>query len=215
MRAAALLFLALRATAAVLQGVVLDEETGNPLARTTVTLTPLPGVAASPVVIMTGDRGAFSILSVRVGWYLLKTSRRGYADTEAGQMRPGRPGMPFEVQPDAQSAFFQIRMRRLAAVTGSVLDENSVGIPEWPVHIYTARKPVRRVAEGKTDDRGVFRVGALDPGAYLVRSGPGLLEDQSGLVPTFYKYGTAVETAESVRVKLGETQTDVAIRPVK
>src|SRR3954452_2655843 len=102
MRAAALLFFALRATAAVLQGVVLDEETGNPLARTTVTLTPLPGVAASPVTIMTGERGSFSILSVRPGWYVLKTRRRGEAETEAGQMRAGRPGMPFEVLPDAQ-----------------------------------------------------------------------------------------------------------------
>lgn len=215
MRLAAILLLTLRASAAVLQGIVLDEETGNPLARASVVLVPLPGTEASTVTIRSGDRGTFSILSVRPGWYVLSASRRGYADSEAGQRRAGRPGMPFEVLADTQSTFFQMRMKRLAAITGTLLDENNVGLPDLPVHIYTGRKPVRRVAEGKTDDRGVFRVGGLHPGTYVVRSGPGLLEDNSSVVPAYYKFGAALETAERVTVRLGETQQDVVIRPQK
>ena len=209
------LHLALSLQAAVIQGVVLDEETGNPLARTQVTLTPLPGTQAGTISIRAGERGSFTILSVRPGWYVLKTSRRGYADTEAGQLRPGRPGMAFEITADAQPSFFQIRMRHLAALTGSVLDDNSVGIPDWPVHIYTAKKPVRRIMEVRTDDRGNFRAGGLDPGTYLVRSGAGALEDDSPLLATYYKYGTAVETAEPVRLRLGETLPDITIRTTK
>ncbi len=210
--------LALHATviqAAVIQGVVLDEETGNPLARTQVTLTPLPGTQAGTVSIRAGERGGFTILSVRPGWYVLKTSRRGYADAEAGQLRPGRPGMAFEVTVAAPSNFFQIRMRHLAAMTGSVLDDNSVGIPDWPVHIYTSKKPVRRLMEVRTDDRGNFRAGGLDPGTYIVRSGAGALEDDSPLLATYYKYGTALETAEPVRLRLGETIPDITIRTAK
>ena len=211
--------LALSVHAAVVQGVVLDDETGNPLARTLVLLSPLPGTPAAALTLRTGERGAFSILSVRPGWYTLKTSRKGFADTEAGQLRAGRPGLPFEVTADTQSTFVQIRMRRLPSALGSVLDENSVGIPDWPVHLYTAKKPVRRVAEIKTDDRGSFRLGALDPGTYVVRSGAGVLDEYTSLLPTYYKYGTALSTAESFRLRLGgtqsDTQQDLTLRPVK
>jgi hypothetical protein len=208
-------FLAISAHAAVVEGVVLDEESGNPLARTVVTLIPLPGTPAGIVSIRAGDRGTFTILSVRPGWYVLRTARKGFATAEAGQLRPGRPGMPFEVTADTQSNFLQIRMRRLGAVTGSVLDENSVGIPEWPVNVYTSHKPIQRLAQVKTDDRGLYRIGELEAGSYIVRSSEGILEDGTSLLPTYYKYGIAVENSEPSRVRLGEMVPDIVIRPVK
>jgi hypothetical protein len=216
MKLPALLFLTFSAMqAAVIQGVVLDEESGNPLARTVVNLIPLPGAQAGTVSLRSGERGAFAIGDVRPGWYVLRCSRKGFVPAEVGQLRPGRPGMPFEIGADSKSSFFQIRMKRLGAVVGSVLDENNVGIPEWPVNIYTAQKPVRRVAETKTDDRGNYRIGELDAGSYIVRTGPGSLEDETFLLPTWYKYGTAVENAEPARVRVGETQTDLVLRPLK
>jgi len=201
--------------ATVIQGVVLDEETGNALARTSVSLIPLPGSRMGTIAVRSGDRGAFAINNVGPGWYVLRCTRKGFVAAEVGQLRPGRPGMPFEITPDAQSSFFQIKMRRLGAVTGAVLDENNVGIPDWPVNVYTAHKPVRRIAEGRTDDRGNYRVGELESGSYVVRSGPGQLEDESHLLPTWYKFGTALENAEAVRVKVGETTSDLALRPVR
>jgi hypothetical protein len=209
------LLLATCASAAVVQGVVLDEETGNPLARTVVTLLPLPGTPAGIISLRAGERGTFTVLSVRPGWYVLRTSRKGFATAEAGQLRPGRPGMPFEINADSQSVFLQIRMRRLGAVTGVVLDENSVGIPDWPVNIYTSHKPIQRISQVRTDDRGVFRIGELESGSYIARSSEGLLEDGTPLLPTYYKYGTAVESSEPVGVRLGETAPDVVVRPVK
>lgn len=204
-----------QASAAVVQGVVLDEETGYALARAQLSLTPLQSGGAAPVAVRSSERGAFSILNVRPGWYVLRATRRGYAMTEAGQMRAGRPGTPFQVTSDDRSSFFQIRMTRLAALAGAVLDENNIGIADWPVHIYTARKPVRRIAETTTDDRGNFRIGGLDPGVFIARSGAGALEDNLTLLPTYYKYGTAVESAEAVPGRLGQTQTDIVIRPVR
>jgi hypothetical protein len=201
--------------ASVLQGVVLDEESGNPLARTTVNLIPLPGTEANIVAIRASERGSFSILNVRPGWYVLRTSRRGFATAEAGQMRAGRPGLPFEIKEDKQSMFVEIRMRRLGAISGSVLDENSIGIPEWPVNIYTTHRPIQRIAQTKTDDRGVYRIGELEPGSYIVRTGEGLLDDGTPMLATYFKYGTALDSAEAVGARLGETTPDIAIRPVK
>jgi hypothetical protein len=82
--------------AAVVQGVVLDDETGYPLARAQITLTPLPGTQATGVAIRSGDRGSFTILSVRPGWYVLRTARLGFAPVEAERMRPGRPRRPLK-----------------------------------------------------------------------------------------------------------------------
>jgi hypothetical protein len=209
------LLLSVCAQAAVIQGVVLDAETGYPLARTQILLTPIAGTQASPLTIRTGERGAFSILSVRPGWYVLRASRKGYAPTEASQTKPGLPGKPFEIADDRQSPYIQVSMWRLAAITGSVVDENNIGIPDWPVHIYTARKPINRVAEGKTDDRGNFRIGGLDPGTYIVRSGAGSLEDDTTLVPSFHRYGTEFVNAVPIRVRLSETAPEAVIHPVK
>ena len=207
------------AMAATVQGVVIDEESKSPLARTRVTLAPLPGNPAPAVSVLANERGVYAFSDVQPGWYLIRAMRTGYATAEYGQARPGRPGMPFEVTGDAPAnetaESRQIVMRHQATITGTILDDNSIGIAGWPVSLYNARAPLRRVAQGTTDDRGNFRIGELDPGAYIVRSGGGGLEDASTLVPTYYKYGTAVATAEPVRVRLGETQGFVVIHTVE
>lgn len=221
MRLLVLLAIVWSARAAVIQGIVLDEESGHPLARTSVTLQPLPGTKAGASLLLkassvrAGERGAFTFSDVAAGWYTLRCTRRGFVAAEVGQLRPGRPGMPFEIAADARPSFFQVRMKRLGAVTGSVLDENGVGIPDWPVQIFTSRKPVRRIGEAKTDDRGNYRIGELEAGSYLVRSGVGTLEDETSLLPTWYKFGTAVQSAEPARVRVAETSPDIVIRPEK
>jgi len=204
---------------ATVQGGLFDEETQNPLARTHVTLAPLPGTAVAPAFQLSNDNGQFLFANVHPGWYLIRASRIGYATAEYGQYRPGLPGTPFEVTDSAVGSaaveLRQIVMRRQAAITGSVVDDNAIGIPGWAISVYTARKPVRRIAQGLTDDRGNFRVGELEPGTYIVRSGAGGLEGGSTLVPSYYKYGTAVEEAETVHVRLGETQGFVVIHTVE
>jgi hypothetical protein len=207
--------LAVCARAAVVEGVVLDEETGNPLARTQIALVPLPGTPANETPVRTGARGSFVILSVTPGWYVLRATRRGYTPAESGQLRPGRPGHAFQVADDRASGFLEIRMSRLPAITGAVLDENGIGIPKWPVHVYTAHKPIRHVGETVTDDRGNYRIGELSPGAYFVRSGSGLLEDQTQLLATYSKAAVELADATLVTVHIGETLRDVMLRPVK
>src|SRR4051794_4598910 len=108
------------ASAAVVEGVVLDEDTGYPLARAQVQMLPIAGTGGATVSLHSGDRGAFTILSVRPGWYVLRVTRGGFAPTEAGQLRAGRPGIPFEVVNEDRASFFQIRMKRLPAITGTV-----------------------------------------------------------------------------------------------
>ena len=75
------------ACAAVIQGVVLDEESGNPLARTVVSLIPLPGTQAGVVSLRAGERGAFAVTDVRPGWYVLRCCWKGCQQPRQQQAR--------------------------------------------------------------------------------------------------------------------------------
>ncbi len=204
------------AHAATVQGGVYDAESQNPLARTRVALVPLPGNAVPVASLLSNDHGGYVFDNVKPGWYLIRAARTGYEVAEYGQVRPGRPGVPFEVSGSVESGEArQIVMHHQAVITGSVVDDNAIGIAGWAVNLYTARQPMRRVAVTMTDDRGNFRVGELEAGSYLVRAGGGGLEDASTVVPSYYKYGTSVAGAEPVRVRLGETQGFVLIHTVE
>ncbi len=210
-----LLALAIYVHAATVQGVIFDEETSNPIARSQVSLVPLPGTQTKSVTLLADDHGRYVFSSVPPGWYLIRVSRIGFETGEFGQLRPGLPGKPFEVKDDSDNdQLRQILMRRQAAISGTVVDDNNTGIPDWPVSIYSARPPIKRIAGAKTNDRGDFRVGELERGTYIVRASGGELEDQSELVPAYYKYGTALSGAEPIFVRLGETAAFTVIHTV-
>ena len=205
---------ALSANAAVVQGVILDDETGSPLARTLVTLQPLAGQDIVPATVRAREHGEFVFNRIRPGWYLVRASRRGFLPAESGQRRAGRPGIPFGIESPDGSQFIQIRMYRLSAISGTVLDENGVGLPDMTAHVFTV-KPVRHVGQGTTDDHGRFRVDGLNPGTYVLHTGATTLEDNTPLVPTWFKSGTMLAEAEPVHLRTGENFTDVTIRPGK
>jgi hypothetical protein len=210
----ALCFHAAVARAAVVRGVVIDDETGSPLARTSVTLAPLPGQEIRPVTVRAAEHGEFTFSSVPLGWYIVRATRRGFLPSESGQRRAGRPGIPFAIESADHSEFIQMRMYRLSAISGIVLDENGVGLADIPVHVFTATPPLRHMGQGTTDDRGRFRVDRLDPGTYVVHTGPTVLDDETSLLPTFFKSGTALADAEPVTVRVAESFNDVSIRPL-
>ena len=115
----------------------------------------------------------------------------GFLPAESGQKPAGRPGIPFGIESADGSQFVQIRMYRLSTISGAVLDENGVGLPDTTVHVFTV-KPVRHVGQGTTDDHGRFRVDGSNPGAYVVHTGATVLE--GSIVPSL----TANQSSERV-----------------
>src|SRR5438132_352001 len=68
-------------------------------------------------------------------------------------------------------------------------------------------------ARGKTEDRGVYRVGGLEPGRYYVRTRGRMLDEESGALPTFFKDVAPVEQARTVDVDLDQQTDDINIQP--
>lgn len=210
------LFLASAAvSAATLQGVVNDWDTGRPLARTVLNLEAIQGGQTVSRNSIRADRyGVFAFPALSPGIYLLTAARPSYATQQYGQKGWNRPGVPLLIEGDKPIGI-QIRLRRLTSITGTVWDENQVGVPGVPVVVYTSTRPVRIVARTNTDDRGIYRAGELVPGSYIVRNAAKLMDDGISLLPTFFPEGFALSNARVVEVDLDRPAAEVNFQPAQ
>jgi protocatechuate 3,4-dioxygenase beta subunit len=212
-----LVLLAAWVHAGVIQGVALENASGRPLARTIIRLEPVPQAAgnaagAGLLQTRTSRTGTFGFLSIPAGLYSIVAQREGFLPTAFGQRRPAGQGTPVEVTAESK-LFAEIRMPRMGAITGRVLDGNGVGIQGVPVLAYRARLPLRSVASAVADDRGVYRIAGLAPGKYWVRSGAYTLDDGTGLLPTFGPAGREIHDARVHEVRADAEAIEANVEP--
>ena len=208
----ALAVAAIALQAAVIRGTVLENQTGRPVARAVVGLTPISGTPGKPLAVRTNSAGIFEFGQLSAGAYVIKASRRGFVPTEYGQKQWNSAGLPVTVAAD-DSPFLTIRLPRYGSITGTVVDENDVGLPEQDVVAYRFTQPPVLIARTTSDDRGVYRLSGLEPGIYLVRTA-GKPDDGFEYVPTFSKETLRVEEARSTQVYLDEEAKNMDVRPV-
>lgn len=202
------------AVAGVVHGVVVEGVSSRPLARTRVFLQTLgAGGPRGVAAVLTNRAGQFVFNAVPDGQYQVSAMRAGFAPAVWGQKRPYAAGTWLAVTAESVT-FAEIRMARLGAVSGRVLDENRVGLPEVPVLAYPARIPLRAAVQVKSDDRGFYRLAGLAPGRYWIRTGALELEDRTGLLPTFAPEYTGTRDARVVRVEVDQEIPEVDLIPV-
>jgi carboxypeptidase family protein len=198
--------------AALIQGTVVEAQTGRPLARTVVTAKPVAGTSGSERSVHTNAYGAFVIEELQAGAYLVTASRLGFAATQYGQKQWKSAGLPIVLE-TPQKMQIEIRLPRLGAIAGKIVDENEVGLAQYDVVVYRNTQPPIFVNRMSTDDRGMYRFGLLDPGAYLIRTAAKTYEE-SGYLPTFHKNVTAVEQARQIDVMLDQQAEDINVQPL-
>jgi hypothetical protein len=196
--------------AAVIRGVVVDHQSGRPLARALVALQPLSG-AGDHLTVRTNQYGVFEFPPLAGGAYVVAAVRRSFARVEYGQKNIKAAGLPIVIEESA-STFLNIRLPKFGAITGTVLDENDVGLPEHEVAAYLNTRPPRLVTRVKADDRGVYRLAGLAPGTYLVRT-VGKLYDEDSYLPTYSPESTALDQGRTVEVVLDQDTANVNVRP--
>src|SRR5215475_3052111 len=114
--------------AAAIRGVVVEHATGRPLARAMVVIQPIAGTQAATQSVRTDLYGAFEFPPLPGGAYLVLASRRSFAPAQYGQKQWKGSGVPVVVE-DNGTAVLGIRLQRFGSITGTVLDENDVGLP--------------------------------------------------------------------------------------
>lgn len=197
--------------AAVIRGVVVDNQSGRPMARALVTVQPADRSAGPSLAANTDLNGSFEFARVPAGAYLLSATHTGYVVAQYGQKEWKSAGAPI-VLDESSPAELKIRLKRFGAIGGTVVDENEVGLPEHEVLAYRSTRPPRVAARAVTDDRGVYRLFGLEPGTYLVRTAA-KQHEAGGYLPTFSTEAAVADQAHSVDVALDETVDHVNVKP--
>lgn len=213
-RVLVLLAFAACARAGSIQGVVLEQLSGRPLARAVVRLDPVArsGDAPQPLTMRSGRSGQFVFPAVTPGIYLLTAQHDGYFPAGFGQRLPIGHGTTIQVSADS-TLFAELHMRHKGAITGRVFDENGVGTAGIPVVAYRARLPLTSAGSALSDDRGVYRIHGLEPGKYWIRSGAYTFDDGSGWLPTFGLAGREAHEARLHSVTVDADTTDADVDP--
>lgn len=196
----------------VVQGVVIEYASGHPMARTRVLLKSVSPSRVAPLTTRSGNSGEFMFDGLPEGLYLLTAMRDHYFPASFGQHLPGGQGTPFQVTADSH-VFAELRMHRMGAITGRVLDENGIGLTSVPVVAYRARLPLRLAGRAESDDRGVYRIHGLDPGKYWVRTAGCNLDDGLRLLPTFAPEARESHEARVYPVAVDTEMPDADVRP--
>jgi hypothetical protein len=208
----AILFAASALQAALIKGTVVENQSGKPLARTLITVHPVPGSPGPTVSARTNTYGTFEFANLPAGSYLLGAARRGFMPARYGQKNWRASGTPIVLDAE-QSTFLYVRLSRFASISGVVVDENDVGMPEHEIAAFRNTRPPRLAAKAQADDRGVYRIFGLDPGVYLVRTVGRQYED-GGYLPTFYRETLRVDEAGIVEADLDQDRPDIKVRPL-
>ncbi len=200
--------------AAALDGTVIDSATSRPLARCQVALTALQNGYELPLkTALTGSGGSFRFDGLQAGTYFLTVRRNGYRPANYGQKRWDAAGAPIVLGANSEFSA-EFRLGRLGAISGTVLDENGIGLPGNTVTAYvTGSRPLRIAGSAVSDDRGIYRIAGLDPGTYYIRSGPQKLEDERSLLPTFFGQISGTPDAAPVSVELDRETGPIDIQP--
>jgi hypothetical protein len=211
----ALISCALPIHAAFLHCIVVDNDTGRALARTAITIEALQGGQTVSRNSQRTDRnGAVTFGPLADGAYLITASRPAFATQQFGQKGWNLAGRPLVIQGD-QPVAVNLRLRRLPSISGTVWDENQVGVANAPVVVYAASRPVKVATRVTTDDRGMFRAGELPPGTYVVRNAAKQFDDTLSVLPTFYPDGNALSQARVIEIDLDRSATDVNFQPAQ
>ena len=113
----------------------------------------------------------------------------------------------------ARGGMATVYLGRLGGIAGTVQDENEIGLPEVNVMAYRVATPPVLVGKARADERGVYRIGLLEPGRYFIRTGPKRVSDGLSIVPTYHREGRRLEEAFAVDVRLDETTDEVNVKP--
>jgi len=160
----------LEAGTGLIYGQAIDGVSTRPVANALVTLM----VAGSiPVRVLTDSDGRYAFRDVPRGGFSVTASKPGYSDGAYGRLRPDGPTQSLQLTDGQRVTDATLPLWKLGTIAGTVLDDSGE-----PVVGAAVRALERTVVAGKrqwqlsagtmTDDRGMYRMGSLVPGEYVV-----------------------------------------------
>lgn len=136
----------------VIRGRITSLDTGKPLRRAQVHLTPADElVPPPPRTASTSSDGRYEFRDIAPGRYTLRVQRSGYLTLTYGQRRPSEQGRPLEIADKEVAEKVDFALPRMSVISGRVLDDLD--------------EPIGRVqSDGSFEVQGVLRHTVLSIG---------------------------------------------------
>jgi hypothetical protein len=208
---------------AAISGTVVDAANGNPIAGAQVQVSLSTGAPLATLVRQITDRrGRFVFMDLPVSdSATLSATASGYSTGGYG-LEDGVPGDPirFPLTADQWMRDVEIRLTRLATVSGFALDEQNEPLVGVWVRLLTRRHVAGQAQwiagpSSRTDDRGMFRIPAVPDGAYvamlispMATMAPDAPGTQLGVAPTLRFDGLSSLMPAPARTDLLQTHAD-------
>jgi Carboxypeptidase regulatory-like domain len=151
-------------------GTVVNAVTGVALERVTVSLSDTRQPARR-IETVTGARGQFEFAGLPVGKYALQGAKRGYIT--AGYEQHEQYSTAIVTGPEFATDRLVLRLMPMAMIAGHVLDESGDAVRGARVMLFMedhtgGMSRVQGAGGARSDDRGYFDIGLLQPGIYFV-----------------------------------------------
>jgi Carboxypeptidase regulatory-like domain len=151
-------------------GRVVSSTSGAPLPQSRVTIASVQD-RGQTLLLITGADGTFDFKGLPAGKYSLSAARRGFIESSYNQHE--RYSTAIVTGGDADSEHLVFRLTPQAVLTGKVLDEVGDPVRRAQVSLYvqdqtTGVSRVRRMANSRTDDRGLYEFAELPAGTYFI-----------------------------------------------
>jgi len=169
---------------ATITGLVVKQETGEPLAKATVILTAETARGPKPMTVSTSAEGKFTFENVVPDRYKIAVTRNGYARAEYGDRGGNGCGSGFAVIAGQHLENLRIGMMSAGVISGRLLDRDGEPASNLTVQALryayqNGRRILDVVQTTQTNDLGEYRLFWLAPGRYYVAAGM----ENSGLNP--------------------------------
>ena len=158
-----------------------------------------------PINVVTDDAGKFTFSGLGPGTYTLIANRAGFVSSTYGAKTPGRgQGAPISLADGQQLTGIVMPMLHGGALSGTVRYPSGRPAADVNVMVMSVKNAggQRRLSpvltQGRTDDRGVYRVFGLPPGDYVVRADmtlAGRMEQMRPLTKEEIEWGLKLRSA--------------------
>lgn len=152
-------------------GTVVDASTQQRLSGITVSIAGdgLP----QPEKTVTDSSGQFVFRQLPPGRFMIEAKRSGYLDGAVGRRRPLGPARALRLIEDQRFDDLVIPVFKPAVIVGTVTDEADEPAVNLEVRAYKrgfigGRPALTEAGTSQTDDRGIYRIGRLVPGDYVI-----------------------------------------------
>lgn len=197
---------------ASVDGIVLDSQTGRPLAGATVLLQ-TGGARSGTMVRVTGPDGAFAFGNITPGGYQLEATRGGYVPETYGRPLGSAPPLISQLTPGQKLSGIRLVMTPGGVITGRLTDdrgEPSVGtVVQALKTTYSGGLPQKTLVQSVvSNDLGEFRFFMLKPGQYTIAVEPPSVAyrlNRAATLPFYFPGTIDLKAAQPVNLQVAQT----------